>query len=174
MKLKDLYYKSGSVTIFYSSIHAFKTNELLVNNEWWEASSESIAKIIEGKLKYEHLKLVLSPEEINSMLQKALEETTLKSTIEQALDSSLEAMKVDIDRVTNSFKRAIPKVQDAVDEISKAVSSTTTYKNSIDTATKAIEKTKSNIPPLDEIQNSLTEAKNEFNQVTSKLKELFK
>jgi DNA repair ATPase RecN len=174
MTTKDLYYTQGSTTIFYSSLHAFKGTEFKVNSDWWEAhTEEAISKIIEGKLRYEHLKLVVSPDEINTMLQKALEETTLKSTIEQALDSSLTEMKADIDRVTNSFKRAIPQVQDAVEELSKVIAATSSYKRSVDSATKAIELTKEKIPTLDSVKDSLTEAKNEFNQVTTKLKELF-
>lgn len=175
MTTKDLYFSQGSVTIFYSSIHAFKGTEFKVNNEWWEAhTQEAIAKVIEGKLRYEHLKLVVSPEEINAMLEKALEENNLKSTIEEALETSLTEMKENIDRVTNSFKRAIPQVQDAVEEMSRAVASTSSYKRTIDSTTRAIETAKENIPSMDSVKDALTDAKKEFTQVTDKLKELFK
>lgn len=181
MKVEDLYYISGKTTIFYSSIHAFRYNEVKVNTEWWEAPEETIAKLIEGKLRYEQLKLIVSPEEINELLEKALTENNLKTTIEKALDSSLEQMKVDIDRVTNSFKRVIPQVQDAVEEISKAVASTSSYKTVLETTTKAIDKVKDSLPSSDEIKGTLIEAKfelkdakKEFKEVTDKLKELFK
>ena len=174
MKVEDLYYISGKTTIFYSSIHAFRYNEVKVNTEWWEAPEETIAKLIEGKLRYEQLKLIVSPEEINELLEKALTENNLKSIIEEALDSSLEKMKIDIDRVTNSFKRAIPQVQDAVEEISKAVASTSSYKRTIDSTTRAIEQAKENIPTMDSVKESLLDAKKEFKEVTDKLKELFK
>ncbi len=174
MKIQDLYYKEGSTTIFYSSIHAIRNNEIRVDTDWWEASEETIAKLIEGKLRYEHLKLIVSPEEINELLEKALTENNLKSTIEEALESSIVEMKVNIDRVTNSFKRAIPQVQDAVEEISKAVASTSSYKRTIDSTTRAIEVAKKNIPPMDSVKESLLDAKKEFKEVTDKLKELFK
>ena len=174
MKVRDLYFISGKTTIFYSSIHAFRYNEVKVNTEWWETSEEIIAKLIEGKLRYEQLKLIVSPEEINELLEKALTENNLKSTIEKALDSSLDQMKVDIDRVTNSFKRVIPQVQDAIEEISKAVASTSSYKRTIDSTTRAIEQAKESIPPMDSVKESLLDAKKEFKEVTDKLKELFK
>lgn len=108
------------------------------------------------------------------MLEKALEENNLKSTIEEALETSLTEMKENIDRVTNSFKRAIPQVQDAVEEMSRAVASTSSYKRTIDSTTKAIETAKENIPSMDSVKDALTDAKKEFTQVTDKLKELFK
>lgn len=114
MKEEDLFYKSGKTTIFYSSIHAFRGNEVKVNTEWWEASEKAVAEILAGKCRYEQLRLVVKPEEINDLLEKAITKNNLQSTIEKALDSSLEQMKVDIDRVTTSFKRVIPQVQDAV------------------------------------------------------------
>lgn len=175
MTTKDLYYTKGSVTVFYSSIHAFKGTEFKVNNEWWEAhTQEALAKIVEGKLRYEHLKLVVSPEEINIMLEKALEENNLKSTIKEALENSLTEMKENIDRATDSFKRAIPQVQDAIEEMSKAVASTSSYKRTIDSTTKAIEIAKENIPSMGSVKDALIDAKKEFTQVTDKLKELFK
>ena len=181
MKVRDLYFISGKTTIFYSSIHAFRYNEVKVNTEWWETSEEIIAKLIEGKLRYEQLKLIVSPEEINELLEKALTENNLKTTIEKSLDSSLEQMKVDIDRVTNSFKRVIPQVKDAVEEISKAVAYTSSYKTVLESTSKTIEKVKMSLPSSDEIKGTLTEtklelkdAKKEFKEVTDKLKELFK
>ena len=138
------------------------------------STRRDFAKLIEGKLRYEQLKLIVSPEEINELLEKALTENNLKTTIEKSLDSSLEQMKVDIDRVTNSFKRVIPQVQDAVEEISKAVASTSSYKRTIDSTTRAIEQAKENIPPMDSVKESLLDAKKEFKEVTDKLKELFK
>ena len=175
MTTKDLYYIQDQTTIFYSSIHAFKGTEIKVNNDWWQAhTEENIAKIIEGKLRYEHLKLVVSPEEINKLLENALAETNLKSTIEEALETSLTEMKENIEKVTNSFKRAIPQVQDAVEEMSRAVASTSSYKRTIDSTTKAIEVAKENIPSMDSVKDSLSDAKKEFKEVTDKLKELFK
>lgn len=174
MRIQDLYYRTGSTTIFYSSIHAIRNNEIRVDIDWWEASEETISEVLDGKLRYEKLKLIVSPEEINELLEKALTENNLKSTIEKALDSSLEQMKVDIDRVTTSFKRAIPKVQDAIEEMSKAVASTSSYKRTIDSTTRAIEQAKENIPPMDSVKESLLDAKKEFKEVTDKLKELFK
>ena len=174
MKIQDLYYKKGSTTIFYSSIHALRNNDIRVDTNWWEASEETISEVLDGKLRYEQLKLIVSPEEINELLEKALTENNLKTTIEKALDSSLDQMKVDIDRVTNSFKRVIPQVQDAVEEISKAVASTSSYKRTIDSTTRAIEQAKDNIPAMDSVKDSLSDAKKEFKEVTDKLKELFK
>ncbi len=174
MRIQDLYYRTGSTTIFYSSIHAIRNNEIRVDIDWWEASEETISEVLDGKLRYEQLKLIVSPEEINELLEKALTENNLKSTIEKALDSSLEQMKVDIDRVTTSFKRVIPQVQDAIEEISKAVASTSSYKRTIDSTTRAIEQAKESIPPMDSVKNSLSDAKKEFKEVTDKLKELFK
>ena len=181
MRAEDLFYTSGKTTIFYSSIHAFRGNEIKVNTEWWEASEEALSEVLAGKYRYEQLRLVVKPEEINDLLEKAIKENNLQSTIERALDSSLEQMKVDIDRVTNSFKRVIPQVQDAVEEIAKAVSSTNSYKTVLDSTSKTIEKVKDSLPSSDEIKGTLTEAKEElkdakkeFTQVTDKLKELFK
>ena len=174
MRIQDLYYRAGSTTIFYSSIHAIRNNEIRVDTDWWETSEETISEVLDGKLRYEQLKLIVSPEEINELLEKALTENSLKSTIEKALDSSLEQMKVDIDRVTTSFKRAIPKVQDAIEEMSKAVASTSSYKRTIDSTTRAIEQAKESIPPMDSVKESLLDAKKEFKEVTDKLKELFK
>ena len=174
MRIQDLYYRTGSTTIFYSSIHAIRNNEIRVDIDWWETSEETISEVLDGKLRYEQLKLIVSPEEINELLEKALTENSLKSTIEKALDSSLEQMKVDIDRVTTSFKRAIPKVQDAIEEMSKAVASTSSYKRTIDSTTRAIEQAKDNIPAKDSVKESLLDAKKEFKEVTDKLKELFK
>ena len=175
MTTKDLYYLSGTSTIFYSSIHAFKGTEFKVNNDWWQAhTEENIAKIIEGKLRYEHLKLVVSPEEINKLLEDALTETNLKSTIEEALETSLTEMKENIEKVTNSFKRAIPQVQDAIEEMAKAVASTSSYKKAVDSTTVAINNTKEELPSIDEVKAALTKAKVEFKEVTDKLKELFK
>ena len=169
MRIQDLYYRTGSTTIFYSSIHAIRNNEIRVDTDWWETSEETISEVLDGKLRYEQLKLIVSPEEINELLEKALTENSLKSTIEKALDSSLEQMKVDIDRVTTSFKRAIPKVQDAIEEMSKAVASTSSYKRTIDSTTRAIEQAKENIPPMDSVKESLLDAKKEFKEVTDKL-----
>ena len=181
MKVEDLFYTSGKTIILYSSIHAFRHNEVKVNTEWWETSEEIITEIKEGKLKYEKLKLIVSPEEINELLEKALTENSLKSTIEKALDLSLEQMKVDIDRVTNSFKRAIPQVQDAIEEMSKAVASTSSYKTVLESTSKTIEKVKVSLPSSNEIKDTLSEAKleledakKEFKEVTDKLKKLFK
>lgn len=174
MKEEDLFYTSGKTTIFYSSIHAFRGNEIKVNTEWWEASEAVIPEILAGKCRYEQLRLVVKPEEINDLLEKAIKKNKLQSTIEKALDSSLEQMKVDIDRVTNSFKRVIPQVQDAVEEISKAVSSTASYKRTIDSTTRAIETAKESIPSMDSVKDALTDAKKEFTKVTDKLKELYK
>lgn len=181
MRTKDLFYTSGKTTIFYSSIHAFRHNEVKVNTEWWETTEEALDDLIEGKLKYEKLKLVATPEQIDELLAKALTETSLKSTIEKALDSSLEQMKVDIDRVTTSFKRAIPKVQDAIEEMSKAVASTSSYKTVLESTSQTIEKVKVSLPSSNEIRDTLSEAKlelkeakKEFKEVTDKLKELFK
>ena len=181
MRAEDLFYTSGKTTIFYSSIHAFRDNEIKVNTEWWEASEEVLTEILAGKYRYEQLRLVVKPEEINDLLEKAIKENNLQSTIERALDSSLEQMKVNIDRVTNSFKRVIPQVQDAVEEIAKAVSSTNSYKTVLNSTSKTIEKVKDSLPSTDEIKGTLTEvkwelkdAKKEFTQVTDKLKELFK
>ena len=181
MRIQDLYYRTGSTTIFYSSIHAIRNNEIRVDIDWWEASEETISEVLDGKLRYEQLKLIVSPEEINELLEKALTENNLKSTIEKALDSSLEQMKVDIDRVTTSFKRAIPKVQDAIEEMSKAVASTSSYKTVLESTSKAIDKVKDSLPSSDEIKGTLIEAKfelkdakKEFKEVTDKLKELFK
>lgn len=181
MRAEDLYYTSEKTIVFYSSIHALKENEIKVNNDWWEADKETIANILEGKLKYEGLKLVVSQERIDEMLETALKENNLKSTIEKALDTSLEEMKQDITRVTNSFKRVIPKAQEAIEEISKSVASTNTFKNSLDKASKAIEGIKVSLPSTNEIKDTLkhvelelTDAKKEFTQVTDKLKELFK
>lgn len=181
MKVEDLFYTSGKTTIFYSSIHAFRHNEVKVNTEWWEAPEETVTEIREGKLKYEKLKLVVTPEQIDELFAKALTENSLKSTIEKALEASLEQMKVDIDRVTASFKRAIPKVQDAIEEMSKAVASTSSYKTVLEATSKTIEKVKVSLPSSDEIRDTLTEAKfelkdakKEFKEVTDKLKELFK
>lgn len=181
MKEEDLFYTSGKTIIFYSSIHAFRGNDISVNNEWWEASEEAVAEILAGKLRYEQLKLIVKPEEINDLLEKAITKNNLQSTIEKALDSSLEQMKVDIDRVTNSFKRVIPQVQDAVEEIAKAVSFTNSYKTVLDSTSKTIERVKDSLPSSYEIKGTLTEvkgelkdAKKEFIQVTDKLKELFK
>lgn len=181
MKVEDLFYTSGKTIILYSSIHAFRHNEVKVNTEWWEAPEETVAEIKEGKLKYEKLKLVVTPEQIDELLAKALTENSLKSTIEKALDSSLEQMKVDIDRVTTSFKRAIPKVQDAIEEMSKAVASTSSYKTVLESTSKTIEKVKVSLPSSNEIKDTLSEAKSElkeakkeFKEVTDKLKELFK
>lgn len=181
MKIQDLYYKAGSTTIFYSSIHAVRNNEIRVDTDWWEASEETISEVLDGKLRYEQLKLVVTPEQIGELLANALTENNLKSTIEKALDSSLEQMKVDIDRVTTSFKRAIPKVQDAIEEMSKAVASTSSYKTVLESTSKTIEKVKVSLPSSNEIKDTLSEvkweledAKKEFTQVTDKLKELFK
>lgn len=181
MRAEDLFYTTGKTTIFYSSIHAFRGNEIKVNTEWWEASEEALSEILTGKYRYEQLRLVVKPEEINDLLEKAITKNKLQSTIEKALDSSLEQMKVDIDRVTNSFKRVIPQVQDAVEEIAKAVSSTNSYKTVLDSTSKTIEKVKDSLPSSSEIKGTLTEAKEElkdakkeFTQVTDKLKELFK
>ena len=181
MRAEDLFYTTGKTTIFYSSIHAFRGNEIKVNTEWWEASEEAFTEVLAGKYRYEQLRLVVKPEEINDLLEKAIKKNNLQSTIEKALDSSLEQMKVDIDRVTNSFKRVIPQVQDAVEEIAKAVSSTNSYKTVLDSTSKTIEKVKDSLPSTDEIKTALTEtrfelkdAKKEFTQVTDKLKELFK
>lgn len=181
MRAEDLFYTTGKTTIFYSSIHAFRDKEIKVNTEWWEASEEVVAEILAGKCNYEQLRLVVKPEEINDLLEKAIKKNNLQSTIEKALDSSLEQMKVNIDRVTNSFKRVIPQVQDAVEEIAKAVSSTNSYKSVVDSTSKTIERVKDSLPSSDEIKNTLTEAKGElkdakkeFTQVTDKLKELFK
>ena len=181
MRIQDLYYRTGSTTIFYSSIHAIRNNEFRVDIDWWEASEETISEVLDGKLRYEQLKLIVSPEEINELLEKALTENSLKSTIEKALDSSLEQMKVDIDRVTTSFKRAIPKVQDAIEEMSKAVASTSSYKTVLESTSKTIEKVKVSLPSSNEIKDTLSEAKlelkeakKEFREVTDKLKELFK
>lgn len=181
MRAEDLYYTSEKTIVFYSSIHAFRGDEIKVNNDWWEADKETIANILEGKLKYEGLKLVVSQERIDEMLETALKENNLKSTIEKALDTSLEEMKQDITRVTNSFKRVIPQAQEAIEEISKSVASTNTFKNSLDKASKAIEGIKVSLPSTNEIKDTLkhvelelTDAKKEFTQVTDKLKELFK
>ena len=181
MKIQDLYYKAGSTTIFYSSIHAVRNNEIRVDTDWWEASEETISEVLDGKLRYEQLKLVVTPEQIGELLANALTENNLKSTIEKALDSSLEQMKVDIDRVTTSFKRAIPKVQDAIEEMSKAVASTSSYKTVLESTSKTIEKVKVSLPSSNEIKDTLSEvkweledAKKEFKEVTNKLKELFK
>lgn len=174
MKEEDLFYTTGNTTIFYSSIHAFKGNEVKVNTEWWVATEEALTEILAGKYRYEQLRLVVKPEEINDLLEKAITKNNLQSTIEKALDSSLEQMKVDINRVTNSFKRAIPQVQDAVEEMSRAVASTSSYKRTIDSTIKTIETAKENIPSMDSVKDALTDAKKEFTQVTDKLKELFK
>lgn len=181
MKEEDLFYTTGNTTIFYSSIHAFKGNEVKVNTEWWVATEEALTEILAGKYRYEQLRLVVKPEEINDLLEKAITKNNLQSTIEKALDSSLEQMKVDINRVTNSFKRVIPQVQDAVEEIAKAVSSTNSYKTVLESTSKTIEKVKDSLPSSDEIKDTLTEvkwelkdAKKEFTKVTNKLKELFK
>lgn len=181
MKQSDLYYSKDGTLIFYSSVHAFRGNEIKVNTEWWEANNQAINEIKQGKLKYEKLKLVVTQEEIDSMLEKTFKEKTVKSIIEKALDSSLEEMKIDIDRVTNSFKRVIPAVQDAIEELSNSVSSSNSFRQAVTKASSKIEEIKSSLPSSSEIKDTLKEAelelkdaKKEFTQVTDKLKELFK
>ena len=181
MKIEDLYYTSGKTTIFYSSIHAVRSNEIKVNNDWWESDKETVSDILAGKLKYEQLRLVVSQEEIDAMLETALKDTKFKDIANEALNSTLQSLKKDMDIVTNSFKRAIPKVQDAIDEISKSAASTNTFNSVLDKTSKTITEVKSSLPSTDEIKDTLkhvelelTDAKQEFKEITSKLKELFK
>lgn len=183
MKVEDLYYvtPSGKTTIFYSSVHAFRDGNVKVNNEWWESDEETAAFILAGKLKYEQLRLVVSQEEIDTMLEQALKNTKFKDIANEALNSTLETLKEDITLVTNSFKRAIPRVQEAIEEISKSTASTNIFNKVIDNTSKTIDEVKSSLPSTDEIKGTLkhvelelSSAKKEFTEITSKLKELFK
>ena len=183
MKVEDLYYISptGKTTIFYSSVHAFRDEDIKINNEWWESDEETVASVLAGKLKYEQLRLVVSQEEIDAMLENALKDTKFKDIANEALNSTLETLKEDMGRVTSSFKRAIPKVQEAIEEISKSVASTNTFNSVLDKTSKTINEVKSSLPSTDEIKGTLkhvelelSAAKKEFTEVTSKLKELFK
>ena len=181
MKAEDLFYTSGKTTIFYSSIHAVRSNEVKVNNDWWESDEETVSYILAGKLKYEQLRLVISQEEIDAMLENALKDTKFKDIASEALNSTLETLKKDMDIVANSFKRAIPKVQEVIEEMSKSVASTNTFNSVLDKTSKTITEVKCSLPSTDEIKDTLKNvelelagAKKEFTEVTSKLKELFK
>ena len=183
MTPQDLYYTTpvGKTTIFYSSVHAFRDENIRVNNDWWESDEETVANIFAGKLKYEQLRLVVSQEEIDAMLENALKDTKFKDIANEALSSTLETLKEDITLVTNSFKRAIPKVREAIEEISKSAASTTTFNTVLDKTSKTINEVKSSLPSTDEIkgtlkhvESELSDAKKEFTEITSKLKELFK
>ena len=183
MKAEDLYYvtPTGKTTIFYSSVHAFRDGSIKINNDWWESDEETVASILAGKIKYEQLRLVVSQEDIDAMLEKALKDTKFKDIANDALNSTLETLKKDITLVTNSFKRAIPSVQVAIEEISKSVASTNTFNLVLDKTTKTINEVKSSLPSTDEIKSTLKHveselsgAKKEFTEITSKLKELFK
>lgn len=183
MKVEDLYYVSptGRTTIFYSSVHALREGSIKVNNDWWESDEETVACILAGKLKYEQLRLVVSQEEIDTMLEHALQNTKFKDIANEALNSTLETLEKDITLVTNSFKRAIPRVQEAIEEISKSAASTNILNKVIDNTSKTINEVKSLLPSADEIKGTLKHvelelsgAKKEFTEITSKLKELFK
>ena len=183
MKVEDLYYVSptGRTTIFYSSVHALREGSIKVNNDWWESDEETVACILAGKLKYEQLRLVVSQEEIDTMLEQALKNTKFKDIANEALNSTLETLEKDITLVTNSFKRAIPRVQEAIEEISKSAASTNILNKVIDNTSKTINEVKSSLPSTDEIKGTLKHvelelsgAKKEFTEITSKLKELFK
>ena len=183
MKVEDLYYVSPTwrTTIFYSSVHALREGSIKVNNDWWESDEETVACILAGKLKYEQLRLVVSQEEIDTMLEHALQNTKFKDIANEALNSTLETLEKDITLVTNSFKRAIPRVQEAIEEISKSAASTNILNKVIDNTSKTINEVKSLLPSADEIKGTLKHvelelsgAKKEFTEITSKLKELFK
>ena len=183
MKVEDLYYvtPAGETTIFYSSVHAFRAGSIKINSEWWESDEETVACILAGKLKYEQLRLVVSQEEIDTMLEHALKDTKFKNIANEALNSTLETLKEDITLVTNSFKRAIPRVQEAIEEISKSAASTNIFNKVIDNTSKTIDEVTSSLPSTEEIKGTLkhvelelSAAKKEFTEITSKLKELFK
>ena len=177
MQPTDLFYRSGTSKYFYSSIHVVTTNNVLIGDTWFDTTPQVSEEISAGKLKFEQLKLIHSPEEIQAMLDKAIN-SDLESQITARLDSLLESAQVTINEITSKTKQtcesATSKIEQEIPSIRAAISSSDSLQSTINAINKQASSIKYELPDIDSIKQSLDSAKTEFNDVVGKLKTLFK
>ena len=177
MQPSDLYFLHGDSRYFYSSISVISADRIFINQTWFDCDPDHSAKILAGKLKFEQLKLIYSPEEIQAMLDKAIS-SDLESQITARLDSLLESAQVTINEITSKTKQtcesATSKIEQAIPSIRAAISSSDSLQSTINAINKQASSIKYELPDIDSIKQSLDSAKTEFNDVVGKLKTLFK
>ena len=177
MQATDLYYQNGTTKYYYSSISVISDTKVLINSTWFECNPISITQIQAGKLKFEQLKLIYTPEEIQAMLDKAIN-SDLESQITARLDQLLDQAQETISDITTKTKlacqSATDKIEQAVPVIREAISSSESLQTTINSINRHAKSIKSELPDIDSVKQALESAKTEFDNVTSKLKTLFK
>lgn len=177
MEPSDLYYQNGESRYYYSSISVITDSRVLINSTWFDCDPSNLVKIQAGKLKFEQLKLIYSPEEIQAMLDKAIS-SDLESQITARLDQLLTHTQETINDITSRTKLACEsatnKIEQAVPVIREAISSSESLQSTISSINRHAKSIKSELPDIDAVKQALESAKTEFDNVTSKLKTLFK
>lgn len=177
MQPSDLYYSHKNVKYFYSSIHVIEPERVLIDTTWFSVNPAASSDISIGKLKFEQLKLITSPEEIQAMLTKAID-SDLESQITARLDELLDTAQEVIGDITSKTKlacqSATDKIEQAVPVIREAISSSESLQTTINAINKHAKSIKSDLPDIDDVKQALTAAKVEFTDVTNRLKTLFK
>ena len=177
MQPPDLYYSHKNVKYFYSSISVIEPERILVNNTWFTTTPAASSDISIGKHKFEQLKLIHSPEEIQAMLDKAINsdlESKITTRLNQLLDQAQETISDITVKTKQSCESATSKIEQAIPSIRAAISSSDSLQSTINAINKQANAIKYELPDIDSIKKSLDSAKVEFNDVVGKLKTLFK